>query len=679
MTVITIKQASEILNVSEATVRNWVKNGYLHPIKNTKSNFIENEIFSLQQRIESGEIDRLRKRANKIKSAHSFIPDEYINDHVLVEEIENIRDIFLSHSIDLETTLLVLAIKQLVILDEVSRSDELPPAEQSSGKQSLCKDENLFDLERYSNWKRNSVKQEIYDWTRENRLEIDKHGKNPAYIKIYNALTDISHDDTIGIIYQSLLQEGSKSKQGSYYTPKDIVDSIFREYGTQGGDFLDPCCGTGQFLLGAARSAFFTPDKIHGYDIDGIAVRIARINLLLAFPDQEFTPKIFRSNFLTEVANGARFCKTNNLRNSFKLIATNPPWGSSTPKNDEDKYHQLFPHITSGESFSWFLSKSIDLIEEGGHISFILPESILNVKIHSDIRGHILNHTAIDAIYDLGRRFKGVFTPVIRIDIFKAKIPDNWKITISPPQKPTYTISQSRFWENSNFVFDVSMSEQDFEILKTVFNKPHITLKGQAEWALGIVTGDNKKFVCGTRDNGMEPIYKGSDVQKYRLKQPSSYIKFIPDHFQQVAPEKKYRAKEKLIYKFISNKLVFAYDTNQSLTLNSANILIPKLENLPAKIVLAFLNSSFFQFIFSKKFNTHKVLRGDLEKLPFPLLTKEESSQFLSMVDRALKGEDMQKCLDKEVMKIFNLSSKQIEIINQIQYITSAGSSSNSS
>ena len=120
-----------------------------------------------------------------------------------------------------------------------------------------------------------------------------------------------------------------------------------------------------------------------------------------------------------------------------------------------------------------------------------------------------------------------------------------------------------------------------------IYKTNHVTLKGKASWALGIVTGNNKKFITFKRSPGFEPIYRGKDVKRFVLSSPSCYIRFRPHYFQQVAPEEKYRAKEKLIYRFISRNLKFAYDNCQSLTLNSANILIPKLPNYPVKVILA--------------------------------------------------------------------------------------------
>ncbi|MCD4652893.1 helix-turn-helix domain-containing protein, partial [bacterium] len=70
--IITAKQTAELLDVSLATVRNWVRHGYLIPVENTKNKFLENEVILLKQKIESGDIQRLRTRANKKLSNISF-------------------------------------------------------------------------------------------------------------------------------------------------------------------------------------------------------------------------------------------------------------------------------------------------------------------------------------------------------------------------------------------------------------------------------------------------------------------------------------------------------------------------------------------------------------------------------------------------------------------------------
>ena len=138
---------------------------------------------------------------------------------------------------------------------------------------------------------------------------------------------------------------------------------------------------------------------------------------------------------------------------------------------------------------------------------------------------------------------------------------------------------------NKSTVYDVNTNNVDELILSKIFSTDHFTLKGNSKWALGIVTGNNKAHIQDDLSTNTEPIYKGSCILPFQLKEPQHFIQFERRNFQQVAKDEFYRAKEKLVYKFISNKLVFAYDNQQSLTLNSANILIPLIPNYSIKVV----------------------------------------------------------------------------------------------
>ena len=297
------------------------------------------------------------------------------------------------------------------------------------------------------------------------------------------------------------------------------------------------------------------------------------------------------------------------------------------------------------------------MLEENGTLSFILPESILNIKVHNDIRRTILKNTSILKIVKLGRAFTNVFTNVIRIDLKKSKPKKDYKMNIVSDS--IYYIEQDRFWSNPDLIFDIDVNDFDKKIIDKVFYMKYSTLKSNAEWALGIVTGNNKKFIHSNKHNGFEEIYKGKNVNKYILASTQNFIHFEPEKFQQVAPVEKYRAKEKLIYKFISDKLVFAYDDKQRLTLNSANILIPKIKNYPIKIVLALLNSSLYQFVYLKKFNTIKVLRSNLEELPFPIFSDKDSNEIVSLVDKVFLNEIDYSVVDEFIMKIFKITDTE--------------------
>ena len=158
-------------------------------------------------------------------------------------------------------------------------------------------------------------------------------------------------------------------------------------------------------------------------------------------------------------------------------------------------------------------------------------------------------------------------------------------------------------------------------------------------WALGVVTGDNKNKLKKEQEKGYEAIYTGKDIGKYCLKSPSNYILYDRAQLQQCAKDEYYRCPEKLVYKFISKSLCFAYDNSLSLFLNSANILIPCIQGMSIKTVLAFLNSELFSYYYSKKFSDIKILKGNLMTLPFPKVSCQQDADISGLVNRVLEGE----------------------------------------
>jgi hypothetical protein len=195
-----------------------------------------------------------------------------------------------------------------------------------------------------------------------------------------------------------------------------------------------------------------------------------------------------------------------------------------------------------------------------------------------------------------------------------------------------------------------------YKKLSTPDNK--IYLKNNATFALGIVTGNNDKYITQTKTDTNEIILKGSDLDKFKIKKATNYIEFKPNEFQQVAPTEFYRTPEKLFYKFISKKLVFAYDNKQTLSLNSCNILIPKINNLNIKYIMAILNSKVAQFLFEKKYNSVKVLRAHIEDIPIPLCNDNTQREIVNIVEKILNSEDTNNNLIEELNeKIYDLYS----------------------
>lgn len=459
-----------------------------------------------------------------------------------------------------------------------------------------------------------------------------------------------NEQDLLGLVYQAYLMEGKKNASGSYYTPSNIVSNMVSGFDMAGGKtFLDPCCGSGAFLLSVKAD---DPGQLFGMDNDRTAVLIARMNMLLKYRENEFIPQIYEWDFL-EGNNLLKRCDV--FYRKFDFIATNPPWGAVPKEN------YVPGPISSKETFSYFFVRSFGLLKEGGHIRFLFPESVLNVKVHKDIRQYILETAGLSGITVYHEQFSGVTTHYIDIECTKG--------TISPTfeyhhEGKTDKLETSAIYETENLVFNL-LGKTDLSIIKAVKRKGKYTL-ADSIWALGIVTGDNKNKIFPEAHAGMEEIYTGKEIEPYRLKPAKNWILYDRNSFQQAAKDEIYRAKEKLVYRFISDKLVFAYDTDRSLFLNSANILIPSIPHMDIKTVMAFLNSELFRFLYIRMFGEVKILKGNLSQIPFPRLTRKQDETLRNLVTEILDGDPTKKAdIDEYIFSLYRLNGKQTAYIKE--------------
>lgn len=460
-----------------------------------------------------------------------------------------------------------------------------------------------------------------------------------------------SENDVLGFIYQSLITEGERNLTGQYYTCKSIVEyMVGNKVLSDTETFLDPCCGSGAFLMAVKTN---NPANLYGFDINSTAVMIASVNLLIRYKDKEFCPHIYCLDFLNRDL--FAFDNRNGLPFKFDNIYTNPPWGS----DKEGIYTNNYPYIKSKERASMIIFESLNRLANTGTLYFLLPTSLLKIKVHSDIRKLILSNTTILQIDIYKDRFDGVFTDYFSIKINPVKTTtQSYVVTRDGGAADIYLSEEDR--ASGNIVLE-TLSNLDNSIIEKMESSCHDKLS-HSLWALGIVTGDNKNKVKKEKAEGLEPVYAGKQVNPFKLQDESSYILFDPDNFQQCAREEFFRAPEKLIYRFIAKYPVVAYDDKQCLCLNSANILIPQLDTISVKSVAALLNSTLYHYYYSLRYSDIKVLKGNLQDLPFPKLTKKQDESLSALVtdiQSSSFSSTYQQQLDKEVYSIFGITAKE--------------------
>ncbi len=462
-----------------------------------------------------------------------------------------------------------------------------------------------------------------------------------------NILADTKRD-WLGYLYQMRIPEGQRNLRGQYYTSSGVVRRMISGI-TLGHEktFLDPCCGTGAFLMCTDAKSL---SQLYGSDIDEIALMIAKANLIALFPDESTYPQLYCEDYLED----SFFSKGRLSTERFDYIFTNPPWGVC-------KVHRYDADIKfSGERSSLFFVKAFGQLKYGGRMGFLFPSSLLKIKVHQNFRSFVLRRTKIDEIALFNERFNGVFTDFFSISVTKQ---DAIQVQTYIVKRGDLTTVVTKPLVEGDTAIELNSSEEQ-NILAMIEARGHDNLSNST-WALGIVTGDNKSKLKTVKEIGCEAIYTGKDIGRYTLTSPSKYIRYDRSQLQQCAKDEYYRCPEKLVYKFISKSLCFAYDNGSALFLNSANILIPHVQGMSIKTVLAFLNSELFSYYYSKKYKDIKILKGNLMTLPFPQITEQQNVDITSMVDRVLNGEEA--FIDKIDDYIYTLYDVPSEVIYRLK------------
>jgi type I restriction-modification system DNA methylase subunit len=513
--------------------------------------------------------------------------------------------------------------------------------------------------------------------------------------------------------HRAVVEEKPEVKKagGVYYTPKYIVDYIVQQ--TVGKlcekaktpakiaklKIVDPACGSGSFLLGAyqflidwhreyfarnpkkfkkeiyqsgngeyrlttAKKKEILLNNIFGVDIDGQAVEVTKLSLLLKVLENESDetlqqqfPLFRRERVLPSLANNIKcgnsligsdfsaqqslnlFGEDERLRinafdwesgfaeifssGGFDAVIGNPPWITLRGKefmgvsNSELNYY-LNKYTNSAEykvnSFALFIEKGIDLLKKGGIFGNIVPSTLLSNQYLAKIRKYILEQSKFQVLAELGKNiFENAIADVCIILLLKENSSKNKVQVLSNVKNlpegdyKIQNINQKLYRDNKDFIFETRINDVDRKIIQHIESKS-VSLVEFVKNYVGIVTGDNKTFISETPEtNKHKKILIGRNIGRYFCGQPKKYVLFDPDKLHSNTDEKIYRQKEKILIRKTGNILFATIDRNQYFTDQTIYNLVPKNDsaNIDLIFLLGLINSRLIQFYFSRKLITN--------------------------------------------------------------------------
>lgn len=273
--------------------------------------------------------------------------------------------------------------------------------------------------------------------------------------------------DILGDVYQEYLPPAERKRLGEFYTPIEVVRYILDAVGytpesrLEDKPLLDPACGSGTFLVEAAKRLAkrydeklkypYQPDNakviiegiinnIHGLDINPFACHIAEMNLLfniidylhavhsrykdyrlprfdICCTDSLMPPEMEAAPITEYVTNGRIRSYIEETKRAgeikkkqFEFVVGNPPYVRVQTLSEKAKgeYNQLYESaFGSYDIYCLFIERGLRWLVENGKIGYITSNQFMMTDYGERIIKIILDNAVIERILDF--RDTGVF------------------------------------------------------------------------------------------------------------------------------------------------------------------------------------------------------------------------------------------------------------------------------
>lgn len=175
----------------------------------------------------------------------------------------------------------------------------------------------------------------------------------------------------------------------AYYTKSaPIVSYMVNLLDLNGTETIfEPCAGDGVFIDPIL-------DKYQNIKIDAFELNENAYNSLKSKYQDLENISVKKTDTLTDL-DLAFLCS---MGGKYDAVIANPPYGAWRNSIDRATLKKRFNGFYAKESYSLFLYRSIESLNEGGKLVFIIPDTYLNLNMHKDIRKYILSTTKIKEI-----------------------------------------------------------------------------------------------------------------------------------------------------------------------------------------------------------------------------------------------------------------------------------------
>lgn len=197
-----------------------------------------------------------------------------------------------------------------------------------------------------------------------------------------------------------------RQKLGQYFTNKPLRDLALKALPRFGNaDIAELSCGSGEFIDDILE--YFPYPRVDAIEIDETLA-----NHCLKKYQINDNVKVFHADALDFT-----FTK------KYKYVIGNPPYFEFKPSK---KLLGEYEEVIAGRPniYTFFIKLGVDLLDDGGYLSFVVPTSMLNGAYFSKLRKYIADRCSIvEIIIEGDRQFEGALQNIMILVLKKEQSP----------------------------------------------------------------------------------------------------------------------------------------------------------------------------------------------------------------------------------------------------------------
>lgn len=366
----------------------------------------------------------------------------------------------------------------------------------------------------------------------------------------------------------------------------------------------------------------------------------------------------------------------------FDVVIGNPPYiGVRT--SQISKAHSIFYkknyETATGQfdAFSLFIELSYKILSNNGLHSYIISKRMVSNENFEIVRTFLLERLGLYQFTDAQMPFHEANVETNIIFAQKNEQFDNIVNSRLLPQKTEYqnNVSKKEIELLPFKIFPFFVRKEALVVLNTI-NNVKTVLGEQVKIIRGFEFGFNHQSI--SKKGAGYKVLKGKNIGRYFISEGDFFVDADFSDNKTFKKKEHFFTTPKLLTRFVSNKLMFAYDTEGYCNTNVVYNIIKKTDcQTDLKYLLGLLNSDLINFWFYNTYsNTDKIFphiqKNQLAAIPIAEVDKKNQNPIIKLVDQILilkkkaanaDTSELEKQIDAEVYKIYGLSEDGIKVI----------------